>query len=143
MAELSVAEPGGAAVEVTAAGLPDGWVAVQHASGRVLYLHKASRVCSWSKPYCVGTSTTVRKHRVPVGAIPCLEKWLFGEERSALAESWHRTAGVHKGLLYKLGECVGGSLAMHLCLIVLQATHQMGVACETNSLLSLFKRRRC
>lgn len=37
-----------------------------------LYLHKQSRVCTLSKPYFLGPGS-VRKHEVPVSAIPCLQ----------------------------------------------------------------------
>ena len=36
-------------------------------------------------------------------ANPCLEKWLFQEERCQLADQWHHTAGERKGSLIKLG----------------------------------------
>ena len=51
--------------------LPEGWIEVTHYSGMPIYLHKASRVCSMSKPYYLGPGST-RKHRIPVSAIPCL-----------------------------------------------------------------------
>lgn len=37
-----------------------------------LFLHKQSRVCTLSKPYFLGPGS-VRKHEVPVSAIPCLQ----------------------------------------------------------------------
>lgn len=37
-----------------------------------LYLHKQSRVCTLSRPYFLGPGS-VRKHEVPVSAIPCLQ----------------------------------------------------------------------
>jgi len=46
---------------------------------------------------------TFQKHRVPVQANLCLEKWLFQEERCQLADQWHHTAGERKGSLIKLG----------------------------------------
>lgn len=52
--------------------LPEGWIEVTHFSGMPLYLHKASRVCSLSKPYFLGPGS-VRKHDIPVSAIPCLQ----------------------------------------------------------------------
>ncbi|OXU20294.1 hypothetical protein TSAR_013930 [Trichomalopsis sarcophagae] len=52
--------------------LPEGWVQVTHNSGMPLYLHKQSRVCTLSKPYFLGPGS-VRKHEVPVSAIPCLQ----------------------------------------------------------------------
>lgn len=52
--------------------LPEGWVQVTHNSGMPLYLHKQSRVCTLTKPYFLGPGS-VRKHEVPVSAIPCLQ----------------------------------------------------------------------
>lgn len=34
--------------------LPEGWVQATHMSGMPLYLHKASRVCTASRPYFLG-----------------------------------------------------------------------------------------
>lgn len=52
--------------------LPEGWVQVTHNSGMPLYLHKQSRVCTLGKPYFLGPGS-VRKHEVPLSAIPCLQ----------------------------------------------------------------------
>ena len=35
--------------------LPPEWVAVVHSSGGVVYLHKPTRVCTWSRPYHVSS----------------------------------------------------------------------------------------
>lgn len=51
--------------------LPEGWVKVTHDSGMPLYLHRHSRVCSVSRPYFLGPGS-VRKHEIPISAIPCL-----------------------------------------------------------------------
>uniref|UniRef100_K1Q4T3 Microprocessor complex subunit DGCR8 n=1 Tax=Magallana gigas TaxID=29159 RepID=K1Q4T3_MAGGI len=51
--------------------LPEGWVLVTHNSGMPVYLHKQSRVVTFSKPYFIGPGS-VRKHNIPVSAIPCL-----------------------------------------------------------------------
>ncbi|KAF5290062.1 hypothetical protein FQA39_LY14843 [Lamprigera yunnana] len=51
--------------------LPEGWIQLSHNSGMPLYLHKASRVCTLSKPYFLG-SGSARKHQVPLSAVPCL-----------------------------------------------------------------------
>ncbi|UYV81330.1 DGCR8 [Cordylochernes scorpioides] len=51
--------------------LPEGWVEIPHNSGMPVYLHKASRVCTMSKPYYLGPAST-RKHEIPVSAVPCL-----------------------------------------------------------------------
>lgn len=34
--------------------LPEGWIALNHRSGGIVYLHKPSRVCTWSRPYHIG-----------------------------------------------------------------------------------------
>lgn len=52
--------------------LPEGWIEVTHFSGMPIYLHKATRVCSVSKPYFLGPGS-VRKHDIPISAIPCLQ----------------------------------------------------------------------
>lgn len=52
--------------------LPEGWIEVTHSSGMPLYLHKQSRVCTMSKPYYLGEGS-VRKHELPLSAIPCLQ----------------------------------------------------------------------
>lgn len=52
--------------------LPDGWVAVTHDSGMPVYLHKELRVCTLSMPYFLGPGS-VRKHDIPLAAVPCLE----------------------------------------------------------------------
>lgn len=38
--------------------LPEGWIEVTHNSGMPIYLHKATRVCSVSKPYFLGPGST-------------------------------------------------------------------------------------
>ncbi|XP_044012013.1 microprocessor complex subunit DGCR8 isoform X2 [Aphidius gifuensis] len=52
--------------------LPEGWVQVTHNSGMPLYLNKQTRVCTLAKPYFLGPGS-VRKHEVPVSAIPCMQ----------------------------------------------------------------------
>lgn len=51
--------------------LPEGWVQATHVSGMPLFLHTASRVCTTSRPYFLGPGS-VRKHEIPLSAIPCL-----------------------------------------------------------------------
>ncbi|MFH4977865.1 hypothetical protein AB6A40_004574 [Gnathostoma spinigerum] len=53
--------------------LPEGWVEVTHTSGLPVYLHKATRVCTFSRPYFIGPGS-VRHHNVPISAIPCLHQ---------------------------------------------------------------------
>ncbi|XP_042239476.1 microprocessor complex subunit DGCR8-like [Homarus americanus] len=52
--------------------LPEGWVQVTHNSGMPVYLHKQSRVCTMAKPYFLGQAS-VRKHDIPLSAIPCFQ----------------------------------------------------------------------
>lgn len=52
--------------------LPEGWIQVTHKSGMPVYLHKGSRVCTLSRPYYLGQGS-VRKHNVPLNAVPCLQ----------------------------------------------------------------------
>ncbi|CAL8095167.1 unnamed protein product [Calicophoron daubneyi] len=51
--------------------LPEGWVRIRHVSGLLIYLHRSSRVVTLSRPYSVGPGS-IRFHRIPVTAIPCL-----------------------------------------------------------------------
>lgn len=34
--------------------LPEGWIKIIHKSGMPIYLHKATRVCTFSRPYYLG-----------------------------------------------------------------------------------------
>lgn len=52
--------------------LPEGWVQVTHACGMPLFLNRATRVCTLSRPYYIGSETSARKHDIPASAIPCL-----------------------------------------------------------------------
>ncbi|XP_055605046.1 microprocessor complex subunit DGCR8 [Uranotaenia lowii] len=51
--------------------LPEGWVQVTHCSGMPIFLHRSTRACSVSRPYFLGAGS-VRKHEIPLSAIPCL-----------------------------------------------------------------------
>ncbi|MEE6504360.1 hypothetical protein FKM82_005157 [Ascaphus truei] len=63
--------------------LPDGWIMTFHNSGIPVYLHRETRVVTWSRPYFLGTGS-IRKHDPPVSTIPCLhyKKMKDNEERS-------------------------------------------------------------
>lgn len=61
--------------------LPDGWVTLTHNSGMPLYLHRASRVCTLSKPYFLGPGSA-RKHAIPLSAVPCFEYRRAKEEEA-------------------------------------------------------------
>ncbi|XP_043756937.1 microprocessor complex subunit DGCR8 isoform X2 [Cervus elaphus] len=62
--------------------LPDGWIMTFHNSGVPVYLHRESRVVTWSRPYFLGTGS-IRKHGPPLTSIPCLHyrKMKDSEER--------------------------------------------------------------
>ena len=49
--------------------LPADWVAVHHVSGATVYLHQPTRVVTFSRPYQVPTSKTIRVH---TGFVPQL-----------------------------------------------------------------------
>ncbi|CAJ0960460.1 unnamed protein product [Ranitomeya imitator] len=51
--------------------LPDGWIMTFHNSGIPVYLHRETRVVTWSRPYFLGTGS-IRKHDPPISSIPCL-----------------------------------------------------------------------
>ncbi|XP_004517920.1 microprocessor complex subunit DGCR8 isoform X1 [Ceratitis capitata] len=78
--------------------LPEGWVQVTHNSGMPLFLHKQSRVVSASRPYFLGHGS-VRKHAIPLGAIPCLNY------RRALEEE--ESERMKQQLVDKLQESIG------------------------------------
>lgn len=65
--------------------LPEGWVQITHNSGMPLYLHRHSRVCSLSRPYFLGGGS-VRKHQIPISAIPCLNYQKAMEKEVELME---------------------------------------------------------
>ncbi|KAJ8380209.1 hypothetical protein SKAU_G00009870 [Synaphobranchus kaupii] len=67
--------------------LPDGWIMTFHNSGIPVYLHRESRVVTWSRPYFLGTGS-IRKHDPPTSSIPCLhyKKMKDQEEREQNGE---------------------------------------------------------
>uniref|UniRef100_W5LDN4 Microprocessor complex subunit DGCR8 n=1 Tax=Astyanax mexicanus TaxID=7994 RepID=W5LDN4_ASTMX len=67
--------------------LPDGWLMTFHNSGIPVYLHRESRVVTWSRPYFLGTGS-IRKHDPPTSSIPCLhyKKMKEQEEREQNGE---------------------------------------------------------
>lgn len=67
--------------------LPDGWIMTFHNSGVPVYLHRESRVVTWSRPYFLGTGS-IRKHDPPLSSIPCLhyKKMKDSEEREQGSE---------------------------------------------------------
>ncbi|XP_031624488.1 microprocessor complex subunit DGCR8 [Contarinia nasturtii] len=66
--------------------LPEGWIQVTHNSGLPIYMHKLTRVCSLSRPYFLGPGS-LRKHQIPVSAIPCLNYKRALEEEKKLKEN--------------------------------------------------------
>lgn len=68
--------------------LPDGWIMTFHNSGIPVYLHRETRVVSWSRPYFLGTGS-IRKHDPPTSSIPCLhyKKMKEHEERQLNGET--------------------------------------------------------
>lgn len=88
--------------------LPDGWITLTHNSGMPLYLHRPTRVCTLSKPYCLGTGSA-RKHAIPLSAVPCLEY------RRAMDEEKKRNSETDKSVLI-----VNGTYSYFLLLRVLQ-----------------------
>ena len=62
--------------------LPLGWVSVTHNSGIPLYLHRETRVVTASKPYDLGNGS-VRKHNIPISAIPCYAYKYYGDTETA------------------------------------------------------------
>ncbi|XP_018618037.1 microprocessor complex subunit DGCR8 [Scleropages formosus] len=67
--------------------LPDGWIMTFHNSGIPVYLHRETRVVTWSRPYFLGTGS-IRKHDPPISSIPCLhyKKMKAQEEREQNGE---------------------------------------------------------
>ncbi|XP_064209797.1 microprocessor complex subunit DGCR8 [Anguilla rostrata] len=67
--------------------LPDGWIMTFHNSGIPVYLHRETRVVTWSRPYFLGTGS-IRKHDPPTSSIPCLhyKKMKDQEEREQNGE---------------------------------------------------------
>ncbi|GAV09505.1 hypothetical protein RvY_19037 [Ramazzottius varieornatus] len=59
--------------------LPEGWLKVIHQSGIPIYFHKESRICTLSRPYGLGKAS-LRGHRIPISAIPCLDYQRAKEE---------------------------------------------------------------
>lgn len=52
--------------------LPPGWLKVMHQSGMPVYCHRETRICTFGRPYGLGRAT-LRNHKVPISAIPCLQ----------------------------------------------------------------------
>ncbi|KAJ8415392.1 hypothetical protein AAFF_G00423720 [Aldrovandia affinis] len=87
--------------------LPDGWIMTFHNSGIPVYLHRETRVVTWSRPYFLGTGS-IRKHDPPTSSIPCLhyKKMKDQEEREQNGEVTPnpQTSPVKTGEATKLSE---------------------------------------
>lgn len=86
--------------------LPEGWIEVTHSSGMPLYLHKQSRVCTMSKPYYLGGGS-VRKHELPISAIPCLQYRRELEKEKMAGEKQGDSVGLETVQDHKREKCLG------------------------------------
>ncbi|XP_066935286.1 microprocessor complex subunit DGCR8-like [Clytia hemisphaerica] len=68
--------------------LPEGWIALAHQSGGIVYIHTETRVVTWSRPYLIHRTASVRKHDPPLISIPCLH-----ERRSKEGTTSNKTEG--------------------------------------------------
>lgn len=76
--------------------LPEGWIKVTHNSGLPIFLHKVHRVCALSRPYFLGPGS-VRKHEIPISAIPCLNYRKALEKEAKLAASCLQNGTAEEG----------------------------------------------
>uniref|UniRef100_A0A0N5A2S3 WW domain-containing protein n=1 Tax=Parastrongyloides trichosuri TaxID=131310 RepID=A0A0N5A2S3_PARTI len=67
-------------------GLPEGWKAIAHDSGHFVYLHLATRVATYSKPFELKEGSA-RHHQTPLSSIPCLEQRRHLEKVKKMKES--------------------------------------------------------
>ena len=65
--------------------LPAGWVYVRHKSSMYLYLHRETKVVTWSRPYFLGNANA-KTHHVPIASIPCLFQAKIKEKNRKLEE---------------------------------------------------------
>ncbi|CAG9537603.1 unnamed protein product [Cercopithifilaria johnstoni] len=107
--------------------LPEGWVEVTHSSGLPIYLHKSTRVCTFSRPYFIGPGS-VRHHNVPISAIPCLH------QRRVLKEMEEGAAASAAALQNALSESVGvqsGDVAFEDSALVMARLQAPGTKVQT------------
>ncbi|XP_072043004.1 microprocessor complex subunit DGCR8-like [Amphiura filiformis] len=64
--------------------LPPGWISIIHQCGMPLYLHRPTRVATWSRPYLLGSGSG-RRHKVPLHSIPCLQ-YRIDRQREAASQ---------------------------------------------------------
>ncbi|VDK75292.1 unnamed protein product [Litomosoides sigmodontis] len=107
--------------------LPEGWVEVTHSSGLPIYLHKSTRVCTFSRPYFIGPGS-VRHHNVPISAIPCLH------QRRVLKEIEEGAAASAAALQSAISESVGvqsGDAAVENSALVMARLQAPGTKVQT------------
>ena len=73
--------------------LPDGWMEITHASGLPVFLHRPTRVCTFSRPYFIGRCS-IRNHKVPESAIPCMFQRKYQAEMEAAIQQQKQGAEV-------------------------------------------------
>merc|ERR1712142_1265530 len=56
-------------------------------SGAIVYLHRESRVVTWSRPYKISKETRLRAHNIPLLSIPCLHQKLAIDKYLEKADS--------------------------------------------------------
>ena len=70
--------------------LPEGWIQVTHHCGMPVYLHRASRVCTMSRPYSIGFGSTrvstMRLPKWPHRQGGCRACWRLQDRIPAVAE---------------------------------------------------------
>lgn len=76
--------------------LPEGWIKVTHNSGLPIFLHKVHRVCTLARPYFLGPGS-VRKHEIPISAIPCLNYRKALEKEAELPASCPQNGTTEEG----------------------------------------------
>ena len=66
--------------------LPEGWTILNHHCGFPLFFQKEARIVTWSRPYYIGKAS-VKNHKVPMSAIPCLAYSRRNDEQNAETET--------------------------------------------------------
>lgn len=46
--------------EVPDIDLPEGWIGLAHKTGAIVYMHRDTRVVTWSRPYKLGKHGSLR-----------------------------------------------------------------------------------
>ena len=66
--------------------LPNGWVQIRHKCNFDFYLHKSTKVVSWSRPYYLGDAP-LKAHHIPLTSIPCMYKARLDEQNKIFEEN--------------------------------------------------------